>query len=198
MKAICLPRKNRSSFWAICSSRMTFFLNWEFWMILFRADAIFASSISELGKILFRNRSRRFQLVQRINHLHFFDPQHSIRWKISTIGDLCIESNFPHQKRLWIREFVELQFRHLLSLPVRPWKSSVIPPYCGTRCQRPWCKCHLLCEQSSSFQLQGLLLDFFARRQVEFFEDDPLGESNKRFPVLRIDSMYQAAIFCRG
>ena len=50
MKAICLPRRNRSSFWSICSSRPTFVLNWEFWMILFRAEAILASSISKFGK----------------------------------------------------------------------------------------------------------------------------------------------------
>ena len=41
-----------SSFWAFCSSRLTFFLKWEFWMILFRAEAIFASSISKFGKSL--------------------------------------------------------------------------------------------------------------------------------------------------
>ena len=32
MKAICLPRRNGSSFWAFCSSRLTF-LKCEFWMI---------------------------------------------------------------------------------------------------------------------------------------------------------------------
>ena len=30
MKTICLPRRNQSSFWAFCSSRLTFFLNREF------------------------------------------------------------------------------------------------------------------------------------------------------------------------
>ena len=29
MKAICLPRRNRSSVWAFCSSKLTFFLKWE-------------------------------------------------------------------------------------------------------------------------------------------------------------------------
>ena len=50
MKAICLPRRNRPSFWASCSSRLTFFLKWEFWLILFNAEAIFASSISKFEK----------------------------------------------------------------------------------------------------------------------------------------------------
>ena len=39
-------------FWAFCSSRPNFFLNWEFWMILLRAEAILASSISKFGKSL--------------------------------------------------------------------------------------------------------------------------------------------------
>ena len=51
MKAICLPRRNRSSFWAFCSSRLTFFLKWEFWMILFKAEAILAAyGLRVLGK----------------------------------------------------------------------------------------------------------------------------------------------------
>ena len=31
-------------------SKLTFFLKWEFWMILFRAKAFFESSISKFGK----------------------------------------------------------------------------------------------------------------------------------------------------
>ena len=33
-----------------CSLRLTFFLKWEFWMILFKAEAILASSSSKFGK----------------------------------------------------------------------------------------------------------------------------------------------------
>ena len=40
MQAICLPWRIRSSFWAFCSSRLTFFLKWEFCLILFNAEAI--------------------------------------------------------------------------------------------------------------------------------------------------------------
>ena len=64
--------------------------------------------------------------------------------------------------------------------------------------------CLHLCEQSSSFRLQGLLPGFFARRQIEFFEDDFWVNQTskidfpKRFPVIQVDSMCQAAIFCRG
>ena len=37
-------------FWALCSSNLTFLFESEFWMILFKAEAIFASSISKFGK----------------------------------------------------------------------------------------------------------------------------------------------------
>ena len=56
-----------------------------------------------------------------------------------------------------------------------------------------------LCEQSSSFWLQGKLLGFFARRQIEFLEDDLSVnltwkiDFQKRFPVIQIDSMCQEA-----
>ena len=50
MEAVCLPHGNRSSFWAFCSSRLTFVLKWEFWMFSFRAEAIFASKFSKFGK----------------------------------------------------------------------------------------------------------------------------------------------------
>ena len=52
MKAICLPRRNWSSFWAFCSSRLTFVLKWEFWMIVFRAEAIFVEYFKKCGKFL--------------------------------------------------------------------------------------------------------------------------------------------------
>ena len=51
MKAICLPRRNRSSFWAFCSSRLTFFLKWEFWMILFKTEAFSQLTSQNLEKI---------------------------------------------------------------------------------------------------------------------------------------------------
>ena len=42
--------KNLSSSCAFCSYRLTFFLKGEFWMILFKAEAILALSSSEFGK----------------------------------------------------------------------------------------------------------------------------------------------------
>ena len=70
----------------------------------------------EVWKIFSSNWSRGFELFQIIKHLHFINPQHNIRWKIRTSYHFIFESSFPHQKRLWIREFRRIQFRHLLSL----------------------------------------------------------------------------------
>ena len=112
--------KNHSSFWAFCSSRLTSFFIWEFWMILFTAVANFASSM------------RRLQFLQWINHLHLFDPQHSFWWKTRTSSRSVFESYFSkNQEWLWIKAFVELQLRHLLSIAVN-WR---------THSRRPSCKC---------------------------------------------------------
>ena len=69
------------------------------------------------------NWSRGLKFVQRINHLHLFDPQHCIRWKIRTSSHLIFESCLPNQKRLWNWEFVKLKFRYLLSLLSQPYNS---------------------------------------------------------------------------
>ena len=50
MYEICLPRKNRSYFWARCSSTHILFKNWMCELrIFFNADAIITSSISQSG-----------------------------------------------------------------------------------------------------------------------------------------------------
>ena len=46
---VCLPRRKRYSFWAFCSSKLTFLLKRVLWMIRFSAEAIFASSTSKSG-----------------------------------------------------------------------------------------------------------------------------------------------------
>ena len=108
---------------------------------------------------------------------------------------LISESNFPHEKRLWISEFVKLQFRHLLSLLSDHVVLQLFHRHCRTRSQR-FCRkyghwnCALIFKLSSSFRLQGLLLGFFARRQIEFFEDDLWVNQTwkidyqKRFPAI--------------
>ena len=44
-----LPRRHRSSSWALCSVRLILFLKLTSWMIFFREEAIFASGISKFG-----------------------------------------------------------------------------------------------------------------------------------------------------
>ena len=89
MKAICLPRRNRSSNGAFCSSRMTYSLNWEFWMILFRADPIFASSISKFGK--------SFPYTYREDFSSSKEPTSPLLWSITKLPrfslNFCIENS---------------------------------------------------------------------------------------------------------
>ena len=100
------PSQKPTSFWAFCSSRLTF-LNWEFWMILFRAK--FGRSFPSADREDFSSSKESTISTSLIHSI-------SIRWRIKTGSDLCFESNFLHQERLWIGEFVELQFQYLLSL----------------------------------------------------------------------------------
>ena len=95
MKAICLPRRNRSSFWAFLSSKLTFFLKWEFWMILFKSRTNLRVQHFKIGNILSSNCSWGLRFIQWTDHLHFFDPEHSFRWKIRTSSNLSfLNSNF--------------------------------------------------------------------------------------------------------
>ena len=62
-----------------------------------------------------------------INHLHFFDPMHSIRRKLWTSTYLSLESYLPTSKRCWWNEFVEMKIWNLQSLLVSPinlWRVS--------------------------------------------------------------------------
>ena len=81
-------------FLSFCSSRLTFFLKQEFWMIFFRADAILASSISKnLEVTITLSWARWFQVFHRIDHLHFFDPSLCLRGWIGTSTYLGVELN---------------------------------------------------------------------------------------------------------
>ena len=63
-----------------------------------------------------RNWSRGFEFIHLIDHLHFFDPLHSLRGKIGTRTRLGFESYLP-KKWWWSGEFVELK-----------------PGFCSLRC----------------------------------------------------------------
>ena len=59
----------------------------------------------------------RFE-VTRETCIHFLDPQHSIRKKLSASTYLNLESYLPASKRSWCREFVKMKIGNLHSLLV--------------------------------------------------------------------------------
>ena len=73
-----LLRKNRSEFWARCSSTLTVFRKVDcVLMSIFKADAIIASSISKIRKItLSCDRSRCNKFINWFCCCNFFAPQH--------------------------------------------------------------------------------------------------------------------------
>ena len=121
MKAICLPRRNRSSSWAFCSVRLTLFLKCEFWTIFFRAEAIFASSISKVGNRwpsvdcdVFRSSTESTispSLIQCTASEVKLELEHTSVLKLV----------FQYWKCRMVREFIENSFS-------RP-DSSVVQPY---------------------------------------------------------------------
>ena len=128
MKAICFPRGNRPSFWAFCSSRLTFCLKWECWMILFTARAIFASCISKFRKSFPTTDREDFLSIQWTDRLHFVDPCHSFRLKMRTSSRLILECYLPKSKWMWSRVFIDLQLRYLLFFAITPQRSAETPP----------------------------------------------------------------------
>ena len=112
MKAICLPRRNRPSFRAFCSTRLTFFLKCEFWMILCNAEAIFASNISKFGKffptsdiarIFISSNESTFSTSLIHNVASERKSEQELTWVLNLI--------FLHEK--WCGEFIELKLRYL-------------------------------------------------------------------------------------
>ena len=212
MKAICLPHKNQSSFWTSCSSRLTFFLNWEFWMILFRADAIFASSISKYG-----NSFRK--LIARTSFLPIPQPS-QLLWSIT---QLPTENQNNLRPVFWILfstpigEPVELQFRHFLSLLSDHVVLRSIHRIFRTRSQRSCRKyghwncaiilsvftcqtCFYSCLefQRNCFSISSHVVRWNSLRKISTWIKRRQIDLQKRSPVLQIDSMYQTATFCPG
>ena len=66
------------------------------------------------------NRTRRSEMIHWINHLHFFDPQHSFRGNLWTSTYLNLESYLPTSKCCWRGEFVKMKIWDLQSLLVCP------------------------------------------------------------------------------
>ena len=57
---------------------------------------------------------RRAKIVHWFDHLHLFDPQHSVRGKAWTRTYLGLETHFPTVKCRRIKEFVEMHFWDLI------------------------------------------------------------------------------------
>ena len=98
-----------------CSSRLTFLLNWELWMILFSAETILASSSSKFG-IEYTASITKILIIHWINQLHFFDPLHRFRRKLWTSTYLGLEPYLPTSKRRWCMELLKVKIRNVQSL----------------------------------------------------------------------------------
>ena len=195
MRAIRLPRGNRSSFWAFCSSRLTFFLKWEFWMILFKAEAIFASSISKFEKFL------------PATHREDFDS--SIESTISTSVIHNIASMGKSEKKV-VTWFLNLIFQHKIddgvgNLP--NWSSGICCLCCPTID---------LCGISTGTQeltVSGLLANIGIGIVLPILSSSLATglpsldlvfvmtrvsnvDLEKRFRVVQMDSMFQVASVC--
>ena len=171
MKAICLPRGNRSSFWAFCSSRLTFFLSLELWMILFKTEAIFASSTDREDF----NSSNESTISTSLIHNIASDG------KIGTGSDLIFESCLPKQKMIVDLGICRIAAPIFAVFAVQTWNSAEIPPVL-THSWRAFLQmsalelclyfvCHLLREKPPTLRLVELILVHFGVRPTEFLED---------------------------
>ena len=115
-------------------------------MILFRAVAIFASSISMFGKSCPQtdrqdfNSSTESTISTSLIHNVASDgkSEQVVTWFLNLI--------FQHQERLWRREFVEMQLRYLLSLLSNQRVLRNMHGYWRTHSRRPSRKCrHWTC-----------------------------------------------------
>ena len=99
------------------------FWNWELWMILFRAEAILASSTSKFGIEIPRVDDEDLNSSTESTNSTLFDPLHRLRRKFWTSTYLSLESYLPASKRGWFRELVKVEIRNLQSLLVCPQNS---------------------------------------------------------------------------
>ena len=213
MKAICLPRRIRNSFSAFCSSRLTFFLKWKFWMIFFKEEAIFASSISQFGKSL--NWARGVWFIHWIDHFHFFETQQSIRGQIGTNSFLNFESYLPTSKSWKCGEFLELKLRYLHSFLYNQRTVRNIHKKKESHGRRPSCKCrrwnctaHSLFTSRDKSPCTSLHWDStcgaLIRRVKNYlikclsWVEHKTWIAKKRFPVSQTNFMYQVACFGDG
>ena len=99
MKAICLPRRKRSSFWAFCSSEadLLFELGILDDLVQSRGN-LRGPSISKFGKSFPYTDREDFRPSKESTISTSLIHNTASDGKIRTTWDLCFESCFPHQK----------------------------------------------------------------------------------------------------
>ena len=156
----------------------------------------------------FQNLENSFHKL--IDNLHFIDPHQSIRWKIRTVSHLNFDSYLPHQEWLWMREFVALLLRNLLSLLSDHRILSEHPPVLTNSMVDgllanigvgivPLFGSWSLAKGSLFLLLVELILTIMnSLKKISRRTKSRKLITNQRFPLIQIDSICQAAIFCRG
>ena len=111
-----------------CSSRLILLLKWELWMILFSAEAIFASTTSKSGVWSPLTEHEDFRSSTDSTTSHFFDPQHSFRKKLWTSTYLSLEIFSSNKQTLltwWICLNEDPNLQSLLVCSIILWRSSL-------------------------------------------------------------------------
>ena len=140
MKATCLPRGNRSSFWAL-------FLETDLFLEL--------GILDDLVQRRCNSRVQRLKIqewvspwIDRDVFNHPPNRPSPLPWSITLLPmenqnrqSLDFWIVFPHQEWLWSRVFVELWLRYLLSLRSNHAVLQKFHRYCRTHSRRPSCKC---------------------------------------------------------
>ena len=120
MYEICLLRKNRSYFWARCSSTHILFKNWMCELrIFFNADAIITIQHFTIWEICsHKNWLRCTRFVNWLCSLNFCDPWHRDLRIRCLRTNFSLEIDFPAFKFHGVRECCKMQ--------LRDWKSRVL------------------------------------------------------------------------
>ena len=185
-------------------------------MILFRADAFLASSISKFGKWILPWIDRDdLKIIHRIEHLHFFDPLHGLQGKSETRTYLGFESYHSTWKHWKCGELIELKLRDLQSLLI---SHRILWYFCWKERIHGWRSslqnsAVVLCFQFVLHLSQQVSLYSSARcfhlwhldsKSEEFLDKVSvmnrllLVDCQKRFHVSQTNSMYQIASVGRG
>ena len=109
-------------------------------MILFNAEAIFASRISNFGKYFPQTDREDFNSCNDSTTSTSLIHNNCIRWKIRTVVNWFLNRIF-RPKGLEIMELAEMQFRNVLSLLPNHRILRKFHRHCRVHSRRPSCKC---------------------------------------------------------